>query len=382
MLSPSFRHLAALAAVFTVLLGATVQRALAAPVVYIAGDSTVMTYRASYNLYPQEGWGGRLPDYFTTGVTFTNKAIGGRSSKSFVDEGKLDGILSTILPGDYLFVQFGHNDGNSSTALHTDPFTTYKTYLAMYIDGAVAHGAIPVLVTPMGRRNYGSDGKFINDFTDRCTAMKQLAVEKNCKIIDLNAKSIAFYNSIGAAQTANVFLWLPAGLYTNFPSGVSDNTHFQEYGAAELASLMTTGIQEINLGIKSFIKTPYTYAAESGTRSGTGMTLETTNAGYRGTGYVNFPTTGGTLTFSSVNGGTGGAKVLRVRFALNGTTAARTGQLVVNGTTTSITFNPSGAWTNWMSMNVAITLNSGTGNTIQLKSNGGDLANIDEITVL
>jgi lysophospholipase L1-like esterase len=354
--------------------------ASAVPVVYIAGDSTVMTYKSGYNLFPQQGWGGRLPDYFTTGVTFANKAIGGRSTKSFVDEGRLTDILNQILPGDYLFIQFGHNDGNSNPALHTDPFTTYKTYLAMYIDGAVQHGATPVLVTPMGRRNYGSNGAFINDFTDRCTAMKQLAVEKNCKLIDLNTKSIAFYNGIGAPATGDVFLWLAAGQYPNFPNGVSDNTHFQEYGAGQLARLVTQGIEENNLAIKSFI-TSITYPAEAGTRAGTGMILEKTNAGWHGQGYINFPTTGGTLTLNGVRSGSTGTKTLRFRFALGGT-AARTGQLVVNGVTTSITFNATGAFTTWVTKDVAVTLKSGTGNTIQLKSNGSDLANIDEITVL
>lgn len=244
----------ALVALFVAGFGLATPRAMAAPVVYLAGDSTVMSYRASYNLYPQQGWGGRISENFTTGVSFNNKAIGGRSSKSFVDEGRLTDILNQIQPGDYLFVQFGHNDGSSDPAKHTDPFTTFKTYLAMYIDGAVQKGAIPVLVTPMGRRNYGSDGKFINDFTDRCTAMKQLATAKNCKLIDLNAKSIAYYNSIGAAATTGIFLWLEAGQYPNFPNGIHDATHFQEKGAVQLARLVTQGISEANLGIKSFIK--------------------------------------------------------------------------------------------------------------------------------
>src|SRR6266571_2401212 len=95
---------------FAAFLLTAVSIAHAVPVIYIAGDSTVMTYKASYNLYPQQGWGGRLPDYFTTAVTWSNRAIGGRSSKSFVDEGRLASILSVILPGDYLFIQFGHND--------------------------------------------------------------------------------------------------------------------------------------------------------------------------------------------------------------------------------------------------------------------------------
>lgn len=364
-----------------VLLCGAISTATAVPVIYIAGDSTVMTYKSSYNLYPQQGWGGRLPDYFTTAVTWSNRAIGGRSTKSFIDEGKLASILSVILPGDYLFIQFGHNDGNSSVALHTDPFTTYKTYLAQYIDGAVAKGAIPVLVTPVGRRNYNSSGAFINDFVDRCTAMQQLAVEKNCKIIDLNAKSIAFYNSIGAPATADVFLWLAVGQYPNFPNGVSDNTHFQEYGAGQLARLMMNGIHEINLGIKSAIATSITYPAEAAALSGTGMIREKTNAGWNGQGYVNFPTTGGTMTLNNVRAAATGTKTLRIRFALGGT-ATRTGQLVVNGVTTSITFNATGAFTTWATKDVSISLNSGTTNTIQLKSNGADLANVDEVTVL
>jgi lysophospholipase L1-like esterase len=355
--------------------------AQAVPVLYLAGDSTVMTYKSGYNLYPQQGWGGRLGDYFTTGVTISNKAIGGRSSKSFVDEGRLTDILNQILPGDYLFIQFAHNDGSTDPAKHTDPYTTFKTYLAMYIDGAVQHGAIPVLVTPMGRRNYDSTGKFINDFTDRCTAMKQLATEKSCKLIDLNTKSIAFYNGIGAAATGDVFLWLKAGEYPNFPNGVSDNTHFQEYGAGQLARLVVQGIREINLGIKSAIKSTTTYPAEAGTRSGTGTVIEKTNGGWNGQGYINFPTTGGTLTLSGVSTAATGTKTLRIRFAL-GSSTARTGQLVVNGVTTAITFNSTGSFTTWSTKDVSVTLNSGTGNTIQLKSTGADLANIDEITVL
>jgi lysophospholipase L1-like esterase len=369
--------LSALAAIGAALLPAA---ALAVPTVYIAGDSTVMTYKSSYNLYPQQGWGGRLPDYYTSSVAWANKAIGGRSSKSFVDEGRLSAILSVIQPGDYLFVQFGHNDGSSDPALHTDPYTTYKQYLAMYVDGAFQHGATPVLVTPMGRRSYDSTGKFINDFVDRVAAMKQLATEKNCKLIDLNAKSIAYYNSIGVAPTTNVFLWLAANLYPNFPNGVQDHTHFQEYGAAELATLVAQGISEIGLPIKAYQRTAIVYPAENATRSGTGTVLETTNGGYHGTAYVNFPTTGGTLTFNSVNGGTGGSHRLRFRCAL-GVTSSRTGQLVVNGVATNLTFYPTGAWTTWVTVDATVTLNSGTANTVQLKSTGQDLGNVDELIV-
>jgi rhamnogalacturonan endolyase len=122
------------------------------------------------------------------------------------------------------------------------------------------------------------------------------------------------------------------------------------------------------------------YPAENGTLAGTGTVVETTNTNYNGTGYVNFPTTGGSLTFSNVNGGAGGTKTLAIRYS-NGGTATRTGTLVVNGVSQSITFNVTSSWTTWAVQNVTVSLTAGAKNTIQLNSTGNDLANIDEITV-
>jgi lysophospholipase L1-like esterase len=358
--------------------GAFALPAAAAPVIYLAGDSTVMSYGSGN--YPQQGWGRRLQDMFPAGVTFSNRAIGGRSSKSFYDEGRLALILSVIKPGDYLFVQFGHNDVYSDPRLHTDPFTTYKTYLAMYIDLPRQYGAIPVLVTPMGRRRYDSSGNFINDFVDRSTAMKQLAQEKNVPLIDLNAKSIAFYNGIRAPATTDVFLWLAAGQYPKFPNGVSDITHFQEHGAAQLARLVAEGIDENGLAIRSLIGAVL-YPAEAGVLSGTGTVRARTYSGWQGRGYVDFPASGGALTFNRVIGKDGGARTLRIRYA-NGAATTRSGQLVVNGAVTAIAFAPSGSWSSWLTKDVPVTLNSGTANAISLRSSGADLANVDGLTVL
>ena len=351
--------------------------ALAAPVVYLAGDSTVMTNGAGS--FPQQGWGGRIGDMFLPGVTFNNRAIGGRSSKSFVDEGRLASILGVIKPGDYLFIQFGHNDVYSDLKLHTDPFTSYKVYLGMYVDLSRQYGAIPVLVTPVGKRRYTSSGVFINDFVDRTTAMKQLALEKNVPLIDLNAKSIGFYNGVGVPATTDVFLWLAAGQYPNFPNGVSDIIHFQEYGASQLARLVVQGIEENRLGLRSLIGA-VVYPAEAAVLSGTGTVRDRTYGGWLGRGYVNFPPGGGTLTLYKVIGKSGGQRTLRIRYA-NGAAAARAGQLVVNGVATGISFMPTGGWTTWSTQDVTVTLNSGTANTISLKSTGADLANIDGLTV-
>lgn len=349
----------------------------AAPVVYLAGDSTVMSYGSGN--YPMQGWGGRLHDYFTSGVSFNNRAIGGRSSKSFIDEGRLSSILSVIKPGDYLFVQFGHNDGYSDPRLHTDPYTTYKTYLSMYIDLSRQYGAIPVLVTPMGRRYYDSSGRFINHFADRTAAMKQLAAEKNVPLIDLNSKSIAFYNGIGVAATTDVFLYAAAGQYPNYPNGVADSTHFQEYGAGQLARLVVQGIQENRLAIRTLIGA-VAYPAEAAVLSGTGTVRTRSYAGWQGKGYVDFPASGGAMSLSNVIGKTGGLRTLRIRYA-NGASTARTGQLVVNGVASAISFSPTGGWSTWTTRDVRVALAAGSANAISLRSTGADLANIDTLTV-
>lgn len=353
----------------------------AAPTVYIAGDSTVQTYRASQA--PQQGWGGRIAEYFTTDLIFSNRAIAGRSSKSFVVDGRLDTILSLIKPGDYLFVQFGANDASSIPERHTDPQTTYKQYLSMYIDGARAHGAIPVLVTVTPRRSFDSAGNFKSDFAAYVTAMKELAVAKNVTLIDLTSRGIAYLNSIGAEASKKVFLYVPAGQFTAFPNGAMDNTHFQEFGASQMARLVTEGVKASGLSIASFIKgnvvTGKTFQAESAVISGTGTAQESVNPGFHGTGYVNFATSGGAVTFNGITG-TGGQKVITIRYAL-GITTARTGNIVVNGAAKAIAFQPSGSWTTWNTQTVTVTLNNNSTNTIQLASTGNDLANIDEITV-
>ncbi len=122
-----------------------------------------------------------------------------------------------------------------------------------------------------------------------------------------------------------------------------------------------------------------TYQAESAVLGG-GVTIDTNNSGYNGTGFANFPASGGTLTFNNVDGNGGGAKSLAIRYA-NGGTTGRTGTITVNGVTSSITFNPTGSWSTWATLNVSITLNNNTTNSIQFNSTGNDLGNIDEITV-
>jgi lysophospholipase L1-like esterase len=214
--------------------------------VYLAGDSTVSDYDSK--VAPRAGWGQVLDGFFDDKIVVKNEASSGRSSKSFIDEGRLDAILSQIEKGDYLFIQFGHNDQKiEDPSRYTEPFATYKSHLKQYIDGARAKKAVPVLVTPVERRRFTADGMARDSHGEYPKAMMELAQEENVPLIDLTDKSKALFQELGPEGTKDVFLWLDEGEHVNYPQGVEDNTHFQEDGAKRIAGLVIDGMKELNL---------------------------------------------------------------------------------------------------------------------------------------
>ncbi|WP_026565430.1 rhamnogalacturonan acetylesterase [Bacillus sp. UNC41MFS5] len=214
--------------------------------VYLVGDSTVSNYENS--LVPRAGWGQVFDRFFDDKIVVKNEASSGRSSKSFIDEGRLDSILNQIEKGDYLFIQFGHNDEKvEDPARYTEPYSTYKSYLKQYIDGARAKGATPVLVTPVERRRFTEEGLARDSHGEYPAAMKELGLAENVPVIDLTAKSKALFQELGPEGTKGLFLWLDAGEHVNYPNGVQDNTHFQEAGTEQIARLVLVGIEESHL---------------------------------------------------------------------------------------------------------------------------------------
>lgn len=213
---------------------------------FLAGDSTVSNYDSSTT--PRAGWGQVFQSLLDAEVTVRNAASSGRSSKSFIDEGRLAVILERIGPGDYLFVQFGHNDEKDyDPSRYTEPATTYKSYLKQYIDGARSKGAIPVLVTPVERRGFEEDGTLIASHGLYPAAMLELGQELEVPVLDLTSKSRALFSHLGPEETKELFLWQEPGVNENYPDGVQDNTHFQEQGAIQIAQLVAEGIKELAL---------------------------------------------------------------------------------------------------------------------------------------
>lgn len=213
--------------------------------VFIAGDSTAATKMLEKK--PETGWGEMIPEFFSADVDFVNIALNGRSSKSFIDEGHLQKIIDAISSGDFLFIQFGHNDEKPNTELHTDAFTSYKAYLKKYIEAARKANATPVLLTSIQRLAFDENEKIKDTHGDYPAAMRELAAELNVTLIDMSQKSRIYYEKLGIEKTKKIFLWLNPDEFLNYPEGVQDNTHFCTRGAKEIAALVFEGIMEKNI---------------------------------------------------------------------------------------------------------------------------------------
>ncbi|KUL50859.1 rhamnogalacturonan acetylesterase [Streptomyces sp. NRRL S-1521] len=195
---------------------------------YLAGDSTAAQKYAS--AAPETGWGMALPFFLRPALALANHAVNGRSSKSFVDEGRLTAILGAIRPGDLLLIQFGHNDEKrEDPARHTEPWTTYQDYLRQYVAGARARGARPVLLTPVERRRFDEGGSALPTHGDHPDAMRALAAEEGAALLDLQALTLALWDELGAEETKRYFNWTVSE---------QDNTHFNPPGAIAVARLV------------------------------------------------------------------------------------------------------------------------------------------------
>ncbi|MGW6209322.1 rhamnogalacturonan acetylesterase [Streptomyces sp. NPDC055089] len=208
---------------------------------HIAGDSTAAQKYA--DAAPETGWGMALPFFLGHTLTVANYAMNGRSSKSFIDEGRLAALLEEVRGGDLLLIQFGHNDEKTEDpARGTDPYTTYQDYLRQYVHGARSRGARPVLLTPVERRRFADDGTAKPTHGTYPAAMRALAAEERVPLLDLQALTLARWQELGPDGTLEYFNWLEPGQSPNYPDGRQDNTHFRPRGAIEAARLVARAL--------------------------------------------------------------------------------------------------------------------------------------------
>ena len=213
--------------------------------IFWAADSTVQTNNIT--TYPQTGIGQVFSLYLKKDISVVNHAKNGRSTKSFIDEGRLEAIDKTIGEGDFLFIQFGHNDEKTEDPTrYTEPFSTYMENLEIYINVARKHGAYPVLITPLERRCFVDDKHLgMGAHSDYVAAMKQTAEKNNVPLIDLYSMSRAELKKVGELKSRNWYMYFDKDIYDNYPEGKQDNTHLRYEGAVMYAGLIAKGLEEI-----------------------------------------------------------------------------------------------------------------------------------------
>ncbi len=225
-----------------------IAKATDAITVYLAGNSTVVNQDDE----PWAAWGQMIPAFFKPGVSIANHAESGLTLGSFLGSRRLEKVLSVIKPGDYLFIEFGHNDQKDKGA-NDGAWKSYTERLKLFISEAKKKGAIPVVVTSTARRNFDSTGKNANSLGDFPAAARKAAADENVALIDLNAMSSLFYEALGPNDSKKAFVHYPANSYPGQTKPLADNTHFNPYGAYELAKCIVQGIKQNNLGLAKFL---------------------------------------------------------------------------------------------------------------------------------
>ena len=207
------------------------------PTLFLLGDSTV----CDQALEPYNSWGQMLPRFFKPGIAIANHAESGESLRSSLDAKRLDKVLSLMKPGDYLFIQYGHND-EKEKGEGVGAFTTYKESLKQFVAEARKRGGIPVLITPVQRRTFDAQGQITNSHGDYPGAVRQVAKEEKVPLIDLHAMSALLYEAWGPVASPRAF-------------APNDGTHHNNYGSYELARCIVEGIKANKLGLMKYLVT-------------------------------------------------------------------------------------------------------------------------------
>ena len=214
--------------------------------IFIIGDSTAASFQT--NEYPLTGWGQKFPDLFTDKVEIDNRALSSRSTKSFRDDGSWGKMIAHVKAGDYVLIQFGHNDEEKAEpAKYTDPDTSFRANLKQFIDEIRAKEGIPVLITPVGRRTFDAKGVFVNSHAAYQQAIVELGKAEKVPVVDLTEKSRQLFVSLGAEPAKQLFNYTEPGQYPGYPKGNKDDTHFCEHGAIEIGKLVLEGLKELNI---------------------------------------------------------------------------------------------------------------------------------------
>ena len=211
--------------------------------IYSIGDSTMAT-KVNPDTNPEFGWCQVLPTFFKSDVIIDNRAVNGRSTKSFIAEKKWEAVYKVLKPGDYVFIQFGHNDGKVTDSLrYTNPHTAYRYNLIQFVKGAREKGAIPILFSPIARRNFNEQGVLISKHETYPMEMRLVAQEFNVPFIDMEYLTESLEIAYGPEKSKQLHLHFKPGEVPYYPEGKDDDTHLSIKGATEIAKLAVSQLK-------------------------------------------------------------------------------------------------------------------------------------------
>jgi len=203
---------------------------------FMIGDST-MADKKTDGQNPERGWGHMLPGFFSEDIIVDNHAQNGRSSKSFIDEGRWDAVVSKIKKGDYVFIQFGHNDEKSDEKRHTDPGSTFDENLKRFVNETRTKGGIPVLFNSIVRRHFNEEGVLIDTHGAYLDSPRNVAKELDVPFIDMHRITHELVQGMGVESSKRLFMWVEPKTVPAIPEGKEDNTHLNVYGGRVIAKL-------------------------------------------------------------------------------------------------------------------------------------------------
>jgi lysophospholipase L1-like esterase len=218
--------------------------------IYLAGDSTMSNKQPK--AFPETGWGMPFSSFFDSTVTVDNRAQNGRSTKTFISEGLWDSIIGSLQEGDYVLIQFGHNDEVPTKKSYINE-QGYRDNLARFIRETRDKKANPVLLTPVARRKFDTTGTIVGTHEVYSAIVRKLAAEQKVPLIDLDRESQALLQKLGPEESKKLFNYLAPGENINYPEGRADDTHFNELGARKMAEIVLEGIRSLKLELARHI---------------------------------------------------------------------------------------------------------------------------------
>jgi lysophospholipase L1-like esterase len=213
--------------------------------VYLAGDSTMAPKLPEKR--PETGWGEMLPRFLAPTVHVSNHAMNGRSTRTFIAEGRWQAILDSAHAGDFVFIQFGHNDEAADKPDRYTPPADYRNNLVRMVADVRARGASPILFTPVRRRKFDDAGQLVDTHGEYPDIVRAVAAEQGVPLVDMHRSTAELLSRYGRDSSAVLFLQVEAGESPNYPAGVHDNTHFRPRGATEVARLAAAGLRALHI---------------------------------------------------------------------------------------------------------------------------------------